>query len=140
LGQAERRARETIDRLLQAVKPLSNPTLRTLILTLKQQKELLIDTVTQDCVLEAGFSEAARERAQGIVHGFEAFIDTHRDEITALQILYNRPTKAPLTLDDLQALADTLQARRTCGPKASSGRPTPHWMPARSGARLAAAS
>ena len=36
----------------------------TLILTLKQQKELVIDTVTQDHVLEAGFSEAARERAE----------------------------------------------------------------------------
>lgn len=93
-----------------AVKPLSNPALRTLILTLKQQKELVIDTVTQDRVLETGFSEAARERAQGIVQSFEAFIAQHRDEITALQILYNRPTKAPLKFGDLKALADTLQA------------------------------
>ncbi|MEF8753457.1 MAG: type I restriction-modification enzyme R subunit C-terminal domain-containing protein [Accumulibacter sp.] len=96
--------------LRHAVKPLSNPTLRTLILTLKQQKELVIDTVTQDGVLEAGFSEAARERAQGIVQSFEAFIAEHRDEITALQILYNRPTSAPLKFEDLKALADTLQA------------------------------
>jgi type I restriction enzyme R subunit len=98
------------DALRAAVKPLSNPALRTLILTLKQQKELVIDTVTQDRVLEAGFSEAARERAQGIVQSFEAFIAQHRDEITALQILYNRPTKAPLKFEDLTALADTLQA------------------------------
>jgi type I restriction enzyme R subunit len=98
------------DAAREATKPLSNPTLRQLILTLKQQKELVIDTVTQDRVLEAGFSEAARERAQGIVQSFEAFIAEHRDEITALQILYNRPTKAPLKFDDLKALADTLQA------------------------------
>jgi type I restriction enzyme R subunit len=70
----------------------------------------VIDTVTQDRVLEAGFSEAARERAQGMVQSFEAFISQHRDEITALQILYNRPTKAPLKFEDLQVLADTLQA------------------------------
>ncbi len=70
----------------------------------------MIDTVTQDRVLEAGFSEAARERAQGIVQSFEAFIAEHRDEITALQILYNRPTKAPLKFEDLKALADTLHA------------------------------
>ena len=70
----------------------------------------MIDTVTQDRVLEAGFSEAARERAQGIVQSFEAFIAQHRDEITALQILYNRPTKASLKFEDLKALADTLQA------------------------------
>ncbi|MFN8990071.1 MAG: type I restriction-modification enzyme R subunit C-terminal domain-containing protein, partial [Betaproteobacteria bacterium] len=65
---------------------------------------------TQDRVLEAGFSEAARERAQGIVQSFEAFIAQHRDEITALQILYSRPTQAPLKFEDLKALASTLQA------------------------------
>jgi type I restriction enzyme R subunit len=94
----------------EAVRPLSSPALRTLILTLKASKELVIDTVTQDRVLEAAYSGAARERAQGIVQSFEAFIAEHRDEITALQILYNRPTKAPLKFEDLKALADTLQA------------------------------
>ena len=106
----DRSPQEAEAALRSAVKPLSNPALRTLILTLKASKELVIDTVTQDRVLEAGFSEAARERAQGIVQGFEAFIAQHRDEITALQILYNRPTKAPLRFEDLKALADTLQA------------------------------
>ena len=106
----DRSPQEAEAALRNAVKPLANPALRNLILTLKQQKELVIDTVTQDRVLEAGFSEAARERAQGIVQSFEAFIAQHRDEITALQILYNRPTKAPLKFEDLEALADTLQA------------------------------
>ncbi|MCK7499974.1 MAG: hypothetical protein MZW92_63705 [Comamonadaceae bacterium] len=106
----DRSPQEAEAALRHAVKPLSNPALRTLILTLKASKELVIDTVTQDRVLEAGFSEAARERAQGIVQSFEAFIAQHRDEITALQILYNRPTKAPLKFEDLKALADTLQA------------------------------
>ena len=107
----DRSPQEAEATLRNAVKPLSNPALRTLILTLKAGKELVIDTVTQDRVLEAGFSEAARERAQGIVHSFEAFIEAHRDEITALQILYNRPTKAlQLKFEDLKALADTLQA------------------------------
>jgi type I restriction enzyme R subunit len=106
----DRSPQEAEAALRHAVKPLSNPALRTLILTLKASKELVIDIVTQDRVLEAGFSEAARERAQGIVQSFEAFIAQHRDEITALQILYNRPTKAPLKFEDLKALADTLQA------------------------------
>lgn len=106
----DRSPQEAEAALRTAVQPLANPALRTLIVTLKQQKELVIDTVTQDHVLEAGFSEAARERAQGIVQSFEAFIAEHRDEITALQILYNRPTKAPLRFEDLKALADTLQA------------------------------
>lgn len=106
----DRSPQEAEAALRHAVQPLSSPALRTLILTLKAGKELVIDTVTQDRVLEAGFSEAARERALGTVQSFEAFIAQHRDEITALQILYNRPTQLPLKFEDLKALTDTLQA------------------------------
>jgi type I restriction enzyme R subunit len=49
-----------------AIKPFSNPKLRELIVTLKRQNEQVIDTVTQDQVLETGFSEAARERAEAL--------------------------------------------------------------------------
>ena len=106
----DRTPQEAEDALRSAVKPLANPQLRDLVLTLKAQKDQVIDIVTQDRLIGAEFSEAARERAQGIVQSFEAFIAQHRDEITALQILYNRPTRAPLKFEDLKALADTLQA------------------------------
>jgi type I restriction enzyme, R subunit len=96
--------------LRRAVLPLFSPALRQLILGLKANKDLVIDTVTQDRAIEAGFSEAARERAQGIVQSFEVFIDQHKDEITALQILYSRPVRAPLSFDDIRALADVLHA------------------------------
>jgi len=107
---ADRTPQEAEAALRDAVKPLSSPDLRKLVLELRAQKEQVIDIVTQDRLLEAGFSEAARERAQSLVQSFEAFIAEHRDEITALQILYNRPTRAPLRFEDLKALADTLQA------------------------------
>jgi type I restriction enzyme R subunit len=111
LNPKEDRSPEAADAALRdAVKPLADPALRDLLATLKARRDLVIDTVTRDHVLEAGFSEAARDRARGIVQTFEAFIAEHRDEITALQILYNRPTKAPLTFDDLKALADSLHA------------------------------
>jgi type I restriction enzyme R subunit len=93
-----------------AVKPLYDPKLRELILTLKAKNEQVIDNVTQDQVLEAGFSEAARERAKKIVTTFEQFIQKHKDEITALQILYSRPATAPLKFEDLKSLADALHA------------------------------
>ncbi|MBK9237259.1 MAG: hypothetical protein IPO19_15280 [Rhodoferax sp.] len=44
------------------------------------------------------------------MQSFEAFIAQHKDEITALQILYSRPTRAPLKFEDVQALADALHA------------------------------
>ncbi|MFA7280493.1 MAG: type I restriction-modification enzyme R subunit C-terminal domain-containing protein [Sterolibacterium sp.] len=94
----------------QAVKPLANPALRNLLLQLRQQADQIIDIVTQDTLIEAGFSAAATERARSLVQTFEAFIAQHKDEITALQILYNRPVKAPLRFEDIRALADTLHA------------------------------
>jgi type I restriction enzyme, R subunit len=44
------------------------------------------------------------------VQSFEAFIQQHKDEITALQILYNRPVRAPLRFEDIKALADALHS------------------------------
>lgn len=96
--------------LQQAVKPLADPALRTLLLQLRQQADLIIDVVTQDSLIEAGFSAEATERAKSMVQSFEAFIAEHRDEITALQILYNRPVQVPLRFEDIRALADTLHA------------------------------
>ncbi len=96
--------------MIRAVKPLADPALRILLLKLRQQADQIIDIVTQDTLIEAGFSAAATERAKSLVQTFEAFIAEHRDEITALQILYNRPVKAPLKFEDIKALADTLHA------------------------------
>ncbi|PUE31833.1 type I restriction-modification enzyme R subunit C-terminal domain-containing protein [Limnohabitans sp. Jir72] len=95
---------------VEAAKPFANPELRTLILQLRQKADQVVDIVTQDTLLHAGFSEAASERAKGLVQSFEAFIAQHKDEITALQILYNRPSRAPLTYRDIKALADALHA------------------------------
>ncbi len=101
---------EAVAKKVEAAKPFANPALRTLILQLRQKADLVVDTVTQDELIHAGFSEAASERAKGLVQSFEAFIAQHKDEITALQILYNRPSRAPLTYRDIKALADALHA------------------------------
>ena len=97
-------------RYREAAKPFANPALRHLILQLRQKADQVVDIVTQDELLHAGFSEAASERSKGLVQSFEAFIAQHKDEITALQILYNRPSRAPLTYRDIKALADALHA------------------------------
>jgi len=97
------------ERLRQAAKPFSNPKLRDLILQLRQKADLVLDTVTQDNLIAAGFAEGS-DRAKDLVQNFEAFIARHKDEITALQILYNRPTRAPLKFEDIKALADALHA------------------------------
>ena len=71
--------------------------------------DLVIDTVTQDALISATFAEGS-DRAKELVQSFEDFIKQHKDEITALQILYSRPTRAPLKFEDVKALADALHA------------------------------
>ena len=93
----------------EAVKPLYDPALRNLLIDLKKRDEQTIDNVSQDKVIEAAFSADALERAKGVVQSFEKFIQEHKDEITALQILYNRPYKQPLRFEDIKELANTIQ-------------------------------
>lgn len=100
---------EAESRLRDAAKPFSNPDLRNLILKLRQKADQVIDIVTKDTLISATFTEGS-DRAKELVQSFEAFIQQHKDEITALQILYNRPTRAPLRFDDVKALADALHA------------------------------
>ena len=76
---------------------------------MRQKADLVVDTVTQDNLIAAGFAEGS-DRAKDLVQSFEAFIAQHKDEITALQILYSRPTRAPLKFEDIQLLADALHA------------------------------
>ena len=96
-------------RLRDATKPFASPALREQLLKMKQKADLVIDVVTQDSLLHAGFSEGS-DRATALVQSFEQFITQHKDEITALQILYSRPTRAPLKFEDVKALADALHA------------------------------
>jgi type I restriction enzyme R subunit len=93
----------------EAVKPLYNPDLRNLLVELKKKNEQTIDHVSQDQVIEAGFSQDALDRAKGMVQSFEQFIKDNKDEITALQVLYSMPYKARLKFEDVKDLADRIE-------------------------------
>ncbi|MCB1989318.1 MAG: restriction endonuclease subunit R, partial [Burkholderiaceae bacterium] len=101
-AQAEQRLRDSIW-------PFRTPALREQLLKMKQRADLVIDTVTKDTLLDAAFTVGS-DRATALVQSFEQFIAQHKDEITALQILYSRPTRAPLKFEDVKALADALHA------------------------------
>ncbi len=104
-------AKAAEEMLKAAVTPLArNPALRQEILTLKQRSEQTIDTVSKDRVLEAGFSEEAKEKARAVVESFEKFLKEHQDEITALQVMYAKPWVKRLKYKDIKALAKAIEA------------------------------
>ena len=94
-------------RLLEdAAKPFAaNPELRQRLVDIHRSYEQTIDTVSADSLIEAGFSD---EQAKVIVGSFRQYIEENRDEITALQTLYERPYRQRLSYADIKALADAL--------------------------------
>ena len=83
----------------------SNPDLRQRLVDIHRSYEQTIDTVSADSLIQAGFSD---EQAKAIVQSFQEYIKDHKDEITALQVLYERPYRQRLSYADIKALADAL--------------------------------
>ena len=104
----------------EALKPLSsNPELRTAILDARRSFEQTIDEVSKDIVLIAGHSDEGREKAAALVGSFREYIEDHKDDIRALQVLYSRPYTERLTFAEIKDLAATIQ------------RPPRRWTPDR---------
>ena len=91
----------------KAAAPFNEPKLRTLLVDLRGRRDQTIDTITQDQLLEFGPGEGsgARETAEK----FRDYIERHKDEIAALQILLDRPyTRRHISYSEIKELAETL--------------------------------
>jgi type I restriction enzyme R subunit len=95
------------------------PALRTKLLDVRRSYSQVLDETSKDEVLDAGFSRDATDRARTTVESWQAFVEEHRDDIDALQILYSRPYDKRLTLKAIKELA------------AAIGRPPYNWTPER---------
>lgn len=92
--------------IIAAVKPLAaNPDLRKELVEVKRATEQVYDDKTIDSVVTAGSDAQARERASTLVTSFKDYVIAHKDEITALQVLYSIPHRQRLNFDDLRDLA-----------------------------------
>jgi type I restriction enzyme R subunit len=106
----EQQVQQVATKLIQAAaKPFHDPKFRELLVEIKKKNELTIDHVSQDQVIEAGFSADALDRARTIVQSFEHFIAQHKDEIIALQVLYSKPYKQRLKFEDIKDLANAIE-------------------------------
>ena len=103
-----------------ALRPLAtNPELRERLVEVRRSYEQTIDEVSKDEVVAAGYSLDGAERARQTAASFRRFIEEHKDEITALQILYSRPYRQRLTFKEVKELAHAI------------GRPPYQWTPGR---------
>ena len=99
------------DELIEAaIAPFDNPELRELLTNVKRRTEQIIDVVSQDRVIEASYSVEDTEQARQMVESFHDFLEENRDEITALQILFNQPyAQQHLTFEQIKELAERIE-------------------------------
>lgn len=57
----------------------------------RKAHEQIVDIVNLDKVTFAGWDHDAQAKAQGVIEDFTGFLESRKDEITALRIFYNQP-------------------------------------------------
>lgn len=104
------------DLLDSAIEPIAaNPELRNRILELRRTHDRIIDQVSQDVLLDA-HGVVDTSRARSVVESWRAYLEEHRDEITAIQLLSEvRDRRA--SFRDIQELAERI------------ARPPHNWTP-----------
>ncbi|KUG56315.1 DEAD/DEAH box helicase [Kocuria rosea subsp. polaris] len=104
---------ESLDK---AVEPIAaNPELRHRLLELRRAHDRIIDEVNQDVLLDA-HGVVDPDRARSIVDSWAAYLQEHRDEITALQLL-TETRERRISFPDIQELAERIS------------RPPHNWTP-----------
>jgi type I restriction enzyme R subunit len=89
-----------------ACQPLDSAELRNLIKAIKKKTDIVIDELTTDEVTAAGYD---LKQAEQRTTSFREFIETNKNELLALQILYSQPwPKRRLTYASIKELAQKL--------------------------------
>lgn len=107
-----------LEELLEnAIEPLAaNPELRRRVLELRRNHDRIIDEVSADVLLDAhGVVDTGR--AASIVESWRAYLDEHRDEIAAIQVMFEAGEHR-VRFADVQELAERI------------ARPPHSWTPA----------
>jgi type I restriction enzyme R subunit len=97
-------------RVKAALAPLAtNPDLRNLLKKIHKAAEQTIDVISQDALLYAGPAQKTTQAGAQLATSFRQYIEQHKAEITALQLLYSRPYKQRLTEKMLKELEKKLR-------------------------------
>ncbi|ADQ81084.1 Type I site-specific deoxyribonuclease [Paludibacter propionicigenes WB4] len=93
----------------QAVAVFHNPDLRDFITDVRKKYDQIIDTLNQDTIIKSGWVKDIEAEAQQTVQGFKVWIETHKDEITSLQLFYGQPyQRRELTYKMIKELSQKL--------------------------------
>ncbi|MCU7866946.1 MAG: hypothetical protein KZQ98_00200 [Candidatus Thiodiazotropha sp. (ex Lucinoma borealis)] len=92
----------------QLVKPFHNPDLRELIKALRKDTDQLIDD-SPDTLDNEGTGFDA-EKAEGLINNWQQFIQDHKNEIDAIELIYKQPyQKRHLSYDMINQLVEEIE-------------------------------
>ena len=74
-----------------AVAVFHNPELRNFIIDVRKKYDQVIDGINIDSITNIGWVKDQETAASLTIDNFTAWIETHKEEITALQIFYDQP-------------------------------------------------
>jgi type I restriction enzyme R subunit len=91
----------------EACSAFDDPNFRKTLIQIRKQQYQVIDTVSQDVILSTEFEEG---KAKDTVKSFREFMEDNKDEILALQIIYNKPyDQRHLTYEMIKDLANAMK-------------------------------
>lgn len=96
-----------------AVAIFHNPDLRNFIIDARKKYDQILDTINLDEITNIGWVKDNDSRAAATVQDFTAWIEAHKDEITALQIFYDQPyRRRELTYSMIKDLCDLIKQQQ----------------------------
>lgn len=94
----------------KAAEPFDNPKFRDYIENVRKNHDQIIDNINIDNVTFSGWDYEHTEKAGEVVETFDSFIAENKDNIEALQIIYNQSYRnRPLTLLMVEELYEVLK-------------------------------
>ncbi|MCA6423887.1 MAG: DEAD/DEAH box helicase family protein, partial [Flavobacterium sp.] len=97
----------------QAVNVFHNPELRNYIVDIRKKYDQIIDTVNLDSITNIGWVQDQEAAANNTIQDFTEWIETHKDEITALQIFYSQPyRRRELTYSMIRSLYEKIKSEK----------------------------
>jgi len=87
----EEKYNELVNALQDKAATVFNGELNSYIENVRKAHAQVIDHINPDTLLNVGWDKDNTEKAQTLIQDFTAWIESHKDEITALQIFYSQP-------------------------------------------------
>jgi type I restriction enzyme R subunit len=105
--------KEAQELLIREAASSFNGELNNYIENVRRVHEQIIDTINLDTVLVADWDTESTDKAHEVIAEFQAYIEEHKDEITALKIFYNEPyNRRNISSKMVKELLENLRANK----------------------------